>query len=56
MKYARSMRKAALARRIVLSWIVVAVIFLIIGFCIGVAAGRAWDCTVPVPGQKEEIL
>lgn len=40
MRYARSMSKAALARRIVLSWVMVAAAFLIIGFCAGVMVGR----------------
>lgn len=54
MNYSRNIKKASIGKRILISWIVVAIIFSLIGFGIGTIAFRSK--TESLPETQKEIL
>ena len=56
MNYSRNIKKASIGKRILISWVVVAIIFSLVGFGIGVICSRNDSPEQPEPEAQKEVL
>lgn len=56
MNYSKSIKKTSIAKRILISWLIVAIIFFLVGFAIGSIASHGADKTEPKFDEEREIF
>lgn len=56
MNYSRNIKKASIGKRVLISWVVVAIIFSLVGFGIGVICSRNDSPEQPEPEAQKEVL
>lgn len=56
MNYLRNIRKKSLGKRIMISWVVVAIIFSLVGFGIGVISAKSGSSPPPETTTQKEVL
>ena len=56
MNYSRNIKKASIGKRVLISWVVVAIIFSLVGFGIGAICSRNGDPEKSEPDTQKEVL
>lgn len=56
MNYSRSIKKASIGRRIVISWLIVAAVFSLIGLGIGVLIPKSWAADIEPEEASPDVL
>lgn len=56
MNYSRNIKKASIGKRVLISWVVVAIIFSLVGFGIGAICSRNSDPEKSEPDTQKEVL